>query len=171
MAAHRAVSALAGRRVCRGPKCRQSGRLRAQAGLSVARVTPVRLVVLVGLLAITAGFVIDMSGSAPRIADSDHVSAPVFAATVPGRATVCQPVSGIPSQIGAVRLLVGSFGRPLPALNLRIVGAKNRLLAVGELSPGGREGYVSVPVRRVGDLSGATAACLHVGGVHPLALG
>lgn len=132
--------------------------------------TAVRLVVVLGLLAITAVFVLEMSGSGTRQADSDHVSLPAFAATVPGGGTACQPVSGVPNDIGSVKLLIGTYGRPVPPLRIAFVSAQGQALAAGTIG-GVPEGSVIIPMRRLGDLSGVAEVCLHVGGTHAVVLG
>jgi hypothetical protein len=128
------------------------------------------MVVVIGLVAIAALFVLEMSGSARREADSDHVGVPAFAATVPGGGTACQPVSGVPNDVGAVRLLIGTYGRLLPPSRIVFASAQGQVLAAGSLG-GVPQGSVVIPVRRRADLSRATQVCLHVGGSHPVALG
>src|SRR5690242_19296793 len=111
-----------------------------------------------------------MSGSARRTVGSDHVGAPVFAATVPGGGVICQTLSSLPDQAGAVRLLIGTYGRPLPSLGLRVTDAAGRTVAVGSLEGGGKQGYVTVPVSRPGRTTGSAMACLHVTGNSKVAI-
>jgi hypothetical protein len=124
-----------------------------------------------GLIAIVALLVLEMSGSGARMADSDHVSAPVFAATVPGGGTACQPIASAANDLSSVRLVIGTYGHPVPALSLRLTDAHGQLLAAGSLAAAPHEGEVVIPVRRLADLSAASQACLHVGGSHNVVLG
>jgi hypothetical protein len=128
------------------------------------------VVLAVGLTVIVGLWVFEMSHSAQRTAGSDHVGYPVFAAVVPGGGTACQPVRFVPSNVSAVQLLIGTYGRPLPALRLRFLSASGATVAAGSLAGGGRQGTVSVPLSRVSALPLATRACLHVGGSGKVAL-
>lgn len=134
-------------------------------------VTPLRLVVGVGVLIIVGAFILDMSGSARRLADTDHVSTPVFAANVPGGGTACQPLGGVPNDVAGIQLLIGTFGQPVPSLGFSFLGRDGKLLAVGNLRGGAHEGQVVIPLTRAGNLSAATQGCLHVSGTHEVVLG
>src|SRR5438309_9787562 len=105
-----------------------------------------------------------MSGSAPRGAGSNHVSAAVFAASVPAHGELCEPVVPLPADAARVQLLIGTFGHPVPALDLRYLDGAGAVVASGHLAAGGNEGIVTVPLRQ-GPRGGlATRACLRVGG-------
>ena len=123
----------------------------------------VRAVLIAGTLAVVAGLVIDMSGSAPRTAGSDRVSPQQFSAVVPGGGTVCQPIEGLPYDAASARILIGTYGRPLPPVGLRFLDASGGIVAVSAV-PGGRQGYVTFPLTRASGAGVATKACLHIGG-------
>lgn len=122
------------------------------------------------LLFALGAVVLDMSGSAPRTAGSNHVSTPVFAATVPPHGELCEPVVPPPSDAARVQLLIGSFGHPVPALALRYLDAAGAVVADGRLAAGGAEGLVTLPLRQARSAAGATRVCLRVGSTR-IALG
>lgn len=124
-----------------------------------------------GVVLVIVLFVLEMSGSARRTVGSNRTGAPVFAATVPGGGVICQPLLSLPDQAAAVRLLVGTYGRPLPSLGLRVTDAAGRTVAVGSLAGGGKQGYVTIPMSRPGRTSGSATACLHVTGNSQVAVG
>jgi hypothetical protein len=131
----------------------------------------VRIVLGVAVAAVAGALVLDMSGRAPRTAGSDHVSPAVFAATVPGGATMCQPAADLPGDAASVQILIGTYGRPLPGLRLSFVDATNSEVAAGRVPAGGREGAVTVPLTQTRRVSAATRACLRIGGSHQVVLG
>src|SRR5438552_2888732 len=130
-----------------------------------------RIVVVVALIAVATALILEMSKRATRGAGSDHASPVVFAATVRGHGTLCQPAAELPGDAAAAQILVGTFGRPLPALRLTFLDATNIEVASGGVSAGGHEGIVSVPVTHTGKTGASTTACVRVGGSHPVALG
>ena len=129
-----------------------------------------RVALGLALLAVLAVLVLDMSGSAPRGAGSDHISPVVFAATVPGGGSVCQPIAPLPSDARRVQLLIGTYGRPVPELGVTFGGAGGAVIAQGTLPAGGKEGTVTLPIHRVAR-GEAASFCLHVGGRSTVVLG
>jgi hypothetical protein len=130
----------------------------------------VRVVVALALLLVAGGFILDMSGRAPRTAGSDHVSPAVFAATVPGGGTVCQPASALPADAASVQLLIGTYGQPVPALSISFLGQGGQALGGGSLT-GAHEGLVTIPLSARRAAGASTRVCLHVGGRHPVVIG
>jgi hypothetical protein len=134
-----------------------------------------RLALGLAALLVLALLALEMSGSAPRSAGSDHNNPAVFAATVPGGGTVCQPIVPLPEDVARAQLLIGTYGHPVPALQLTFSGAAG-VVASGTRPAGGAEGTVLIPVHRVSDSgsgssSVASSFCLHVGGHSTVALG
>jgi hypothetical protein len=129
-----------------------------------------RLVLPLAALLILALLALELSGAAPRSAGSDHNNPAVFAATVPGGGTLCQPIVPLPLDVARAQLLIGTYGRPVPTLRLSFSGVGGGAVAAGARAAGGREGTVVIPVHRLG---GGVAAsfCLHVGGHSTVALG
>lgn len=131
----------------------------------------VRVVLVVGVVLVLGLLVLEMSGSAQRTVGSNRVAVPVFSATVPGGGAICQTASSLPDEAAAVRLLVGTYGRPLPPLGLRITNAAGRTVAVGNLASGGKQGFVTIPLSRPARTDGSVIACLRVGGSSKVAIG
>jgi hypothetical protein len=123
----------------------------------------VRVIVAVGLLAVVAGFVLDMSGRAPRTAGSDHTAIPVFAAKVPAGGVVCQPYAYLPADAARVQLLIGTYGHPVPALQLAFLNGAGTQVASAGVAAGAQEGPLTIPVHVARRLEGETSLCLHVG--------
>jgi hypothetical protein len=105
------------------------------------RATLLGLAVLLAL----AALVLDMSGSAPRGAGSDHNNPAIFAAVVPGGGTLCQPIVGLSGDAARAQLLIGTYGHPTPALRLSFTDAGGATLAAGSLPAGLPEGLITIP--------------------------
>lgn len=105
----------------------------------------VRVVLAVGLALIAAGLVLDISRAAPRTAGTDRTGAAAFVVTLDG-AEMCQRAMILPPHSGSIRVLVGSYGRPVPALRARFLNAGGAEVAAGSLAAGAREGAVSIPL-------------------------
>lgn len=121
-----------------------------------------RLVLGLALLFVLAVLVLDMSGSGPRGTGSDHVSPVAFAATVPGGSTVCQPIVAPAHDTARVQMLIGTYGRPVPRLDLSFNGPGGTV-AAGTLAAGGKEGTIIIPVHKLAG-GEASSFCLHVSG-------
>lgn len=129
----------------------------------------VRVVLAVGVLLILGVFALEMSGKATRTAGSDHVGTPAFAAIVPGGGTTCQPVSPPPPDTGSVRLLIGTYGRPVPTLTLRFLSSGVGI-GGGALAAGAQQGWVTVPLRYMRPVAGPVTVCLRIGGRSKVAI-
>jgi hypothetical protein len=130
-----------------------------------------RLVLGVALLLALGALVLDMSGRAPRIAGTDHVSPAIFAAALPHGGTLCQPAMVLPADAQRMEMLIGTYGARVPAISADFVASDGTAVAAGGLAAGAREGNIRVPL---GYPHGATAEgtlCLHVGGAGKVVLG
>jgi hypothetical protein len=131
----------------------------------------VRLVLGVAVAVVLGALALDMSGSAPRGAGSDHISTPAFVAVVPAGGTLCQPVVQLPVEAARVQLLIGTYGQTLPRLQLRFLDSAGALVARGGLAAGAApEGQLTIPVEHVRKTE-SSSFCLTVGGNHRVALG
>ena len=132
----------------------------------------VRVALAVAVLIVLAALILDMSGRAPRTAGSDHYGPLVYNLTFPTGTRICQPLpSPLPADAAAVRMTVGSAGRPLPSLTVRFLGAGGRIVDEGQLARGAREGPVAVPLRRPHPAGEAVEACIRVGSAQvPIAI-
>jgi hypothetical protein len=130
-----------------------------------------RLVLGLALLLAAGALALDMSGRAPRLAGTDHVSPAIFAATLPHGGTLCQPAMTLPGDAQRIELLVGSYGAPVPALAVRFLGVGGNTIATGSLRAGAREGNVAVPLAYPHGPSANGTLCLHVSGTAKMVLG
>jgi hypothetical protein len=131
----------------------------------------VRVVLGVVFLLGAGALVLDMSGRAPRIAGTDHLNQVAFVATVPGGQTLCQPQMILPDDAQRVKVLVGTYGLPVPSLAVSFQDAGGRMLTSGRLIAGARQGEVTIPI---GYPHGGTVVgtlCVHVGAAAKVALG
>lgn len=128
-----------------------------------------RLALGLAALLVLAVLTLDMSGSAPRSAGSDHNNPAVFAATVPGGGTLCQPIVPLPEDVARAQLLIGTYHRPVPPLEITFSGPHGAVVS-GSLPGGGREGTIVIPLHRVAG-GVASSFCLHVGGRSTVVLG
>jgi hypothetical protein len=134
----------------------------------------VRARVVLGLLIglAVAGLLAVLSASTVRLAGTSHVRTAGFNVRVPGGAEVCQPATSLAAGAGAARLLVGTYGQPVPPLAVRFEAPGGGVLAQGRHDGGGREGYVTVPfAAAVEALHPVARACVRNLGATPVALG
>jgi hypothetical protein len=133
----------------------------------------VRIAIGLAVLATAIGFLVDMSGSAPRGAGDDQVSRPTFANTVPGGGVLCQGAMVLPGDAASINILIGTFGHRMPRIAVQFKNLGGRTVATGALPAG-------VAVNPLGNTialgyphgpSVAGTLCLHVGGTHQIAFG
>jgi len=123
----------------------------------------VRLVLAAGLALVLGTLVLDMSGSAPRMAGFDHINQVRFLSPINPGGELCQPFMEFPGEAASMRMLVGSYGKPLPELTARLTGAGGAPLAVGRLAAGAHEGEISITMsKRVSGTAKGTL-CIHAG--------
>jgi hypothetical protein len=127
-------------------------------------------VLAVGLLLVTGGLALDMSGSTSRTAGSDHVSPVSLSASVPGGGVLCQPVPPLPADAARIQLLVATHGRLVPELGMRFDGPGGVQVASGRREAGAREGYVTFPLIQRRRAQPSTSMCLRVGGTSKVLL-
>jgi hypothetical protein len=111
-----------------------------------------------------------MSGRAPRTAGSDHVSALIFAAAIPGDGTLCQAMGALSADAARVQMVIGTYGRPVPPLVIRFEAENAELVARGLLT-GAREGPVTIPLTHISAARPSTRACIHVNGNTKVVIG
>lgn len=129
-----------------------------------------RVALAVALLCVVVVFAIEMSGSAPRLSGTDHIDPRSFVVILPPKSSVCQPIASLPGDTGSVKLLVGTYGRPLPAISAKFVGPRGAEVTGGQLPAGGRQGYVSIPLRHPHGPSVSGTLCFHFDSEHNVAV-
>ena len=122
----------------------------------------------VGVVALLVALGAVLFTSKPRLAGTNNVREPVFAAVVPGGATVCQSSEGIPKDADRLRVLVGTYGASLPPLTLSVDGPGTHIR--GRRAGGGPEGHVFIPIPRTERPAGNLIVCLNNGGVRRIAI-
>jgi len=126
----------------------------------------VRIALGLALLATLIGFLIDMSGSAPRLAGSDHVHWPAIdpaVAIAPAGQSMCV-VTVLPSDTASILIAIHGAVR-LPRITVTFDDLTGRRLATGVLRAGVPEsGAVSIALRHAHAPSVAGNLCLRGGG-------
>jgi hypothetical protein len=133
----------------------------------------VRIALGLAFLAAAVGLLIDMSGSAPRLAGDDHVHWPAvaFVDTVPGGGVLCAALV-LPSDAARMELTIGAYGHPMPRIRIDFATYAGRTVAASTVPAGRPAGQVvSLPLGYPHGPSAAGRLCLHVGGHRPLAFG
>jgi hypothetical protein len=111
--------------------------------------TRVRVVLGVALALVAVGLVAVLSQRGERMAGTSFVPNRTFAVELPPHGRACQPGTHLADDSAAAVVLVGSFGRPVPALTLTFTEPGGRLVARGSVAGGGPEGERTVPFERV----------------------
>jgi len=124
----------------------------------------VAFAVAVGALAI------NMSGAAPRIADTDHLNPVGFFTSMLGGQEMCQPQMLLPDDAQRVEVLIGTYGYPVPALAVRFIDSAGKLVAGGYIPPGSSQGNVAVPVAYPHGRTVNGRLCIHAGGHRKLVI-
>jgi hypothetical protein len=126
---------------------------------------PVRLALAAGLVLLLAAVGVTLAQSAPRTAGSNHVPEIEEAVKLKrGGGRHCQDGETIPGDTGALRLLVGTYGRPVPELSVSARRPGTDLITAGERRAGSHEGRVDIPVEPVDDGINGVRVCLRVDG-------
>jgi hypothetical protein len=129
----------------------------------------VRVLVGAALALVLAAVAVALSESKERLAGTNDLRAAEFVATLPAGARACQAGEFVPGDGARLRLLVGTYERPVPPLEVEIRSPAGSRLR-GKLPGGAREGYVEVPLERTTTpVSGATV-CVRNGGDHRIVI-
>lgn len=119
--------------------------------------------ILAGSLALVVSLAIVLTDSKPRQSGSNYVAEAGPVAEIRGSGERCQRRAAIPADTDAVRILLGTYGRPAPAVEVsaRVHGQE---ITRGALARGGPEGHVVVPLRRVEHTTPGARVCVRVRG-------
>ena len=124
----------------------------------------VRVVLVAGFVLLLAALGVTLAKSTPRAAGSNHVAQSEEVATLRGHAEHCEDAQLIPKDAGALRLLVGTYGLPAPAIRVTARTADGTLVTAGRRAAGGPEGSVDIPVRTTTAASPGARVCVAVAG-------
>ena len=122
----------------------------------------VRAVLGVGFALLLLALMATLVQSAPRQAGSNHVRELEETVKLRGDGRHCEKGQIVPKDSEKLRILVGTYGRPAPGLRASVRTGSGQLVTVGGRLPGGKEGRLDIPVRRVEKTASATRVCIGV---------
>lgn len=118
-------------------------------------------VLAAALVAVAVGLAVVLVESKPRQAGSNYVPEAGPIATIDGSGRHCQTGQVVPGDTGAVRILLGTFERPSPAIAIS-VDAGGREISSGRLKAGQPDGYVTVGIDTVDRLHADATVCVEL---------
>jgi len=127
-------------------------------------VLAVAFAVAIGALAL------DMSGAAPRIADTDHLNPVGFFTSMRGGQEMCQPQMLLPDDAQRVEVLIGTYGPPVPALAARFIDSDGKVVTSGYIPAGSPQGKVAVPFAYPHGRTVNGRLCIRAGGRRKLVI-
>jgi len=127
-----------------------------------------RVALVTASLAVLGLLALEMSGSAPRIATTNHSNDLGFYGLVPAGGTVCQPTT-LTSDSARVLTLIGTYGYPVPEIDAKFI-SNGRTIASGRRPAGGPQGNVFVPLSYPHGPTASGELCLRIKG-HRVAIG
>lgn len=122
---------------------------------------PLVAVAVAGGVAVLVVLALVLGDSERRQAGSNYVPEFAEALTLTGTEEHCQGRQVVPKDAAALRLLIGTYGRPSPTLRVR-VRADGSPVSRGELPAGGPEGHVVVGVTPVDRTISGAIVCVSV---------
>lgn len=129
--------------------------------------TPVRVVLAAAAVAVAAGLVLTLSAAEPRLAGSNLLPAPGFAAVVPPGQTLCQEGELLPAGAAFV-YLTGEVDGPAGPVRLE-ARAEGKVVAAGQLEQV-VSGPLAIPVKRVRETRPGVELCLTSSGEREIRL-
>ena len=128
----------------------------------------VRIALGLALLATLIGFLVDMSGSAPRLAGGDRIRWPApdpAVAVTPAGSRMCVEGTILPGDAASMQIAIHGAAR-LPRIGVTFIDGAGKLLANGVLPAGAApSGAVSIVLRHRPHAPSAVGyLCLRVGG-------
>ncbi len=115
-------------------------------------------------LAVLAGLVLVLLlGQAERRSGSNYVPEYGPVTELRGAAQRCEEEELVPGDSGALKLLVGTHGRPTPDLTVTVTAQGRRLVSRGRLPAGEREGRVVIPVDPIDESVPGARVCIRTG--------
>jgi len=121
-------------------------------------------VVLGAGLALVAGLVLVLLlGDAQRRAGGNYVPEFGPVTELRGADRRCERNQLVPGDSGALSLLVGTYERPTPEIEVTISDSDGRPVSSGRLPAGQAEGRVVIPVERVEDTTAGLDVCIATG--------
>jgi hypothetical protein len=113
-----------------------------------------------GLVAIAVILVYVLGHTAQRRSGTDLTPNGAFVATLAAGQQTCQGQELLPADTSALRATIGTYGKPGPALRVRMTGPRGEPLSTGALRPGWREGIVQIEITHVARAHEQVQLCL-----------
>jgi hypothetical protein len=132
--------------------------------------TPARIVVALGLIAIAIAAAAILSQRSQRRSGTNLTADVGYVLTLPAGQQLCEPGELIPGDTGALRLQASAGALPGPEVAFTVSDARGPLSS-GVLKPGWRGGTVTIPLTRVRSTAPGTMICLVNHGARPISLG
>jgi len=119
-------------------------------------------VAAVGVVALLVVFGLALAAREPRLSGTDYTPPAAFVTALQPGQRACQGSELLPADTAAVRLTLGTYGRPGPRVTLTATGPAGRPLTRGVLAAGWHQGVVSIPVRHVSSATNNVRICVGV---------
>ena len=123
----------------------------------------VRVVIAAGLALVAGLVLVLLLLPGERRSGSNYVPEFGPAAQLRGADSHCEHGQLIPGDTGALNLLVGTYGRPTPRIDVTVTVPGQGVLTRGSLPAGHEQGRVIVPVRRVDRAVNGADVCVSTG--------
>jgi hypothetical protein len=130
----------------------------------------VRLVVVIGSLALLIAGLVTLLQRAPRRAGTNLTANTGFVIPLEAGELLCEPGELVPGDTGALRLSISSGAVPGPRLDATIEAAGRRL-AAGDLASGWRSGTVTIPISHVRTTEQGATVCIVNHGASRISIG
>jgi hypothetical protein len=126
---------------------------------------PVKAVVATGLALLAGLALVLMLGQAERRSGSNYVPEQGPVTELRGAAERCQDGELVPGDTGALKLLVGTYGRPTPEITVTVTGtsSEHAFISTGRLRAGEHEGHVVIPVGTIDKTVSGARVCIRTG--------
>jgi hypothetical protein len=124
----------------------------------------VKAVLAAGLLVVVVALVVVLLDSKTRQAGSNYVAEAGPTVTLGRQDRHCEFEQVVPKDAAGLRVLLGTFERPSPPLEVSITTAGGEI-SNGRLAGGGPDGEVVVPIERVRNLNPNATVCIKAEGL------
>jgi hypothetical protein len=139
--------------------------------------TPARWALAGALLAIVVALIVLLTGRQAQIASTDRVPNYTFVTELYSGQQLCQANEIVPAGTAALRMTIGTYGKPGPPLAIAISApasyarkAPMRRISTGGIAKGWRQGVISMPVTRVTRIHAEANVCIANRGPWPVAI-
>ncbi len=136
--------------------------------------TRTRAAIAGGLLALVVAVLAVAAEQQVQLASTDRVSTEEFVTELVPGGRLCQANEIVPAGAAALRMTIGTYGKPGPPLRIAItaatVGSASKSISSASIPEGWRQGVVVLPVSRVSQTYGDATVCISDAGRWPVAV-